>query len=140
MVLDRFILVMGLFWPRVLGVPGEYIQHQSRKRMLASLSPPSEATVAGGDATLAKASSVIPSSTRRRKKGRLSIDLHGNTVHMLPSDDPFELVGNFFEPQSDEMSLTLTPASAFRLGRISLSASGAIFAAFMGTLRILAPL
>ena len=140
MVIDRFIFVMGLFWPIVSGVPGEYIQHQSRKRMLASLASPNDVTVAGADATLVKPSSGVPSSTRRRKKGRLSIDLHGNTVHILPSEDPFELVGSFFENQSDEMSLTITPASALRLGLISLSASGAIFAAFMGTLRILAPL
>jgi hypothetical protein len=137
-MIDRFFLVMGLFWPRVSGVPGEYMQYQSRKRTLASLSPPNEATVTGVDATLP--SSTIPASTRRRKKGRLSIDLHGNTVHILPSDDPFELAERSFENQSDEMSLTLTPMSALRLGSISLSASGAIFAAFMGTLRLLAPL
>ena len=140
MAIDRFFLVMGLFWPRVSGVPGEYMQYQSRKRTLASLSPPNEATVTGVDATLVKPSSTIPVSTRRRKKGRLSIDLHGNTVHILPSDNPFELAESFSENQSDEMSLTLTPVSALRLGGISLSASGAIFAAFMGTLRLLAPL
>ena len=108
-----------------------------RKRTLLASSAENESAPVNADASISRPSSP---SRRRRRKGRLSVDLYGNTLHIIPPNDPQELHESSSEQPYDEVSLTITPRSAMRLGGISLSILGAVFTAFMGTLRLLTPL
>jgi hypothetical protein len=81
--------------------------------------------------------SVLPRSTTKKRHGRLSIDLQGNSFGMSFNND--DDTSRSIEPTS-ETSLSIDPAATVRLVRVVLASSGAFISAFMGTLRLLAPL
>lgn len=79
---------------------------------------------------------------KQQRQGRLSIDVRGNSFGMSynnndKNDDTLSRA--MMEPTS-ETSLSIDPAATVRLIRIALASSGAFISAFMGTLRLLAPL
>ena len=140
----RLLVVTALLLPQGSGHQERYVPEaprRYRKRTLLASSAENESTPPNTNANgaISRQRRTSLQSRRRRKKGRLSFDLHGNTLHIIPTNDPLELDAHFRE-QYDEASLTITPRSALRVGNISLSALGAVFTAFMGTLRLLAPL
>jgi len=138
MIDRRLLIVVGLILGGALGDTGPTIQPHNQKLNYLASSPAKEAS-SEADGAVPKPSAPTKRMHKRRK-GRLSINLYGNTMHILPSDDPLDIAGNFFEDQSDEVSLTIGPTSAIRLAKIALAVSGTFFGAFMGTLRLLAPL
>jgi len=81
--------------------------------------------------------SVLPRSTTKKRHGRLSIALQGNSFGMSFNND--NDTSRSIEPTS-ETSLSIDPAATVRLVRVALTSSGAFISAFMGTLRLLAPL
>jgi hypothetical protein len=133
----RLLVVIALLLPHGSGNQEQRFPRPYRKRTLVASGADKDATQENADGFMSSPSSP---SRRRRRKGRLSFDLHGHTMHIVPPDNQLEVAGSFCEHQYDEASLTITPKSALRLGKISLSIVGAVFTAFMGTLRLLAPL
>ena len=133
----RLLVVIALLLPLGSGNQEQRFPRPYRKRTLVASGAYKEATQENADGFI---SSPLSQPRRRRGKGRLSFDLHGHTMHIVPTNNQLEVAGNFGEEQYDEALLTITPKSALRLGKISLSIVGAVFTAFMGTLRLLAPL
>ena len=132
----RLLVVITLLIPQGSGHQEHRFPRPYRKRTLVASGAEKEANSENADGFISSSSSH---TRRRRRKGRLSFDLHGHTMHIVPPNK-LGFSGSFGEQQYDEASLTITPKSALQLGKLSLSIVGAVFTAFMGTLRLLAPL
>ena len=82
--------------------------------------------------------SAIPSS-KSKSKGRIKVDLRGNIFKLTRADPPFNTT-TLQEKDDDSLSMTIDPMSTWRLLKLSFSATSSLASAFMGTLRLLAPL
>jgi hypothetical protein len=90
-------------------------------------------------------STAVPLKQRRqgRTKGRLAIELQGCEIHPLLSSDallPISQQDSLSTSTLREVSMTLDPLSLIRLIKTGALLSNSFFIAFLGTLRLLAPL
>jgi len=76
----------------------------------------------------------------KQRNGRLTIDMQGNAFGKSTSFDYVDEKSSLLRESTTEASVSVDLAATARLIRIALATSGAFISAFMGTLRLLAPL
>ena len=76
----------------------------------------------------------------KQRKGGLTIDMQGNAFGKSTSFDYADEKSSLLRESTTEASVSMDLAATARLVRIALATSGAFISAFMGTLRLLAPL
>ena len=90
--------------------------------------------------SIANNSPTVLTKKHRHGHGRLTVDMQGKFFGRTTTVDANDDASSVSPKCASEAMVSIDPAATIRLVRIALAATGSFISAFMGTLRLLAPL